>query len=32
MEAGIVTGFKQMAQLVNDDMLDTPFRQEQQID
>ena len=31
MEAGIVAGFQQMAQLMNHYMLDTPFRQQQLI-
>ena len=31
MEAGIMTGFQQMAQFMNHHMLDTPFRQQQQI-
>lgn len=31
METGIVTGFLQVAQLMNHNMLDTPFRQQQHI-
>ena len=31
IETGIVAGFKQMAQFMNYHMLDTPFRQQQQI-
>jgi hypothetical protein len=31
MEAGIMAGFQQMAQFMNHHMLDTPFRQQQQI-
>ena len=32
METGIVTGFQQVAKLMNHHMFDTPFWQKQQID